>query len=83
MVTEELISDIREWLGSDGVDFFRQIKENHGRIDACWNEGGIPHPVHFREGMQIRNKMRELTNFSWTDHDYDNHWVEVIEKAIQ
>lgn len=82
MITDELVIAIREWLGEKGIQFFRQIKEEHGRVDAVWNEGGIPHAVHFREGMQVRNKIREITNYSWTDHEYDDNWVEVIERAI-
>ena len=80
---EELVAGIREWLGEDGIRFFRDLKSTHGRIDACWNEGGIPHIVHFREGMQVRNQLRELTNFSWTSHEYDERWVSIIERAIE
>jgi hypothetical protein len=83
MVTPEIVEQIRLWLGPKGVSFFREIREKYGRIDALWIEGGIlPHPVHFREGVQIRNQLRALTNSSWTAHEYDNHWVEVIELAI-
>ncbi len=82
MITEELVAGIRAWLGPKGIEFFRQVKEEHGRVDAVWDEGGIPHAVHFREGMKVRNQMRQLTNFAWTDHQYDDHWVEVIERAI-
>lgn len=79
----ELIRQVREWLGEDGIRFFREVKQEHGKVDAVWNEGGIPHPVHFREGMQVRNKLRELTNFSWTAHEYDDRWVGIIEEAIK
>lgn len=81
-ITDELVAQVRDWLGQEGVDFFRKVKEDHGQINACWMEGGIPHPVHFREGMQVRNKLRELTGNAWTTHEYDDNWVEVIERAI-
>jgi hypothetical protein len=44
----------------------------------------IPHPVHFREGMWVRNRLREsdLTD-DWTDHDFDNNWARVVELAIE
>lgn len=82
MQEEEIVIEIRKWLGEKGTKFFRDVKEKHGTIIACWDEGGIPHPVHFREGMQVRNKLRQLTNNAWTDHEYDDKWAEVIEKAI-
>lgn len=83
MITDDLVAQVREWLGTEGRAHFQKIKADHGEINACWMEGGIPHPVHFREGMQVRNKMRELTNNEWTAHEYDDRWVEVIERAIQ
>lgn len=42
----------------------------------------IPHPVHFREGMQVRNFLRTIYGDSWTAHDYDNRWAALIEEAI-
>lgn len=57
--------------------------EEHGRIDAVYMEGRIPHPVHFREGMQIRNFMREQPECKgWTDHEYDDNWVKAVEQAL-
>ena len=79
----ELANQIREWLGFDGIKFFSDVKEKHGKVNAVWDAGGFPHCVHFQEGMAVRNKLRELTNFSWTDHEYDDRWVEIIEEAIK
>jgi hypothetical protein len=44
----------------------------------------IPHLVHFREGMRVRNAMRlsDCTD-CWNDCDFDDHWVEVVEKVIE
>jgi hypothetical protein len=78
-----LIPAMRKWLGQTGIDFFRKLKAEHGRIDAIWDEGGIPHMVHFREGMQIRNHLREVTNGSWSVFEYDNTWVDVVEECIK
>ena len=81
-LNDDLVLSVREWLGEQGLNHFRNIKAQHGKINACWSEGGIPHPVHFREGVQVRNKLRDLTNNSWTSHEYDDRWIEVIEAAI-
>jgi hypothetical protein len=82
-VSENIIQDIRNWLGEKGINFFRDLKAKYGRVDAIWMEGGIPHVVHFREGMQVRNKLRELTDGDYDAIEYDEMWVEIIERAIQ
>ena len=82
-IPKELISKTKEWLGYEGIEDFKSIKKKYGRIDAVWNEGSIPHAVHFREGMQVRNFMRSTGLCKdWTAHDYDNNWVALIEKCI-
>lgn len=80
---DNLVGQLREWLGRAGIAHFRKIKAEHGEINACWMEGGIPHPVHFREGMQVRNKLRELTDNAWTSHEYDDRWIGLVEEAIK
>ena len=80
---EEIIAEMRNWLGIEGRAFFKQLKDKYGTFIVCYDEGGFPHSVHFREGMQVRNKLRELTNFAWTAHEYDDRWAEIIEKAIE
>jgi hypothetical protein len=83
-ITDDLVSAVREWLGEDGINFFQSVKESHGRIDAIWNEGGIPHAVHFREGMEVRNFMRSTGKVDhWSCRDLDDLWIEVVEKAIE
>lgn len=83
-IPKKLVAKTKKFLATEGINFFKGIKQKHGQIDAVWNEGGIPHAVHFREGMQIRNFMRgtDLCK-DWDDHDYDDNWVELIEKAIE
>lgn len=81
-ISEELIKATHKWLGKDGLDFFKGIKEKHGQINAVWMEEGIPHPVHFREGMQVRNFMRSTKLCEgWNAHDFDNNWISLIEKV--
>lgn len=80
----KLVREVRLWLGEVGLKFFRDLRDKYGDEfgTACWMENGIPHPVHFREGMQIRNKLRELTNGSWTSHQYDDNWHKVIAECL-
>ena len=75
-----------EWLQPKGVEYLNNIIEEHGTLIAVWNEGGIPHPVHFREGMQIRNWMREQPEFSadkLDDHWFDNNWHKFTEGCLK
>lgn len=82
MFDATLVDAVKTWLGRKGIAFFREIKANHGTVLAVWNEDGIPHSVHFREGMQVRNKLRELTNYQWTAHEYDERWHLIIEECL-
>jgi hypothetical protein len=77
-----IIPEIKKWLGEEGLAFFRKVKAEYGKVNAVWAEGGIPHAVHFREGMQIRNKLRDLTGNSWSVYEYDNTWADIIEECI-
>jgi hypothetical protein len=43
----------------------------------------IPHPVHFHEGMSVRNFMRKTGLCDgWDAHDYDDNWSTLIEKVL-
>lgn len=69
-----------QWLGYDGMAFVLMLYETYGTQwgVACWNERGIPHSVHFREGMAIRNYMRGWKLFhemGWDAHNFDNQWA--------
>lgn len=80
---DDMTQQLRDWLGADGIQFFREIKKKYGTVNAIWNEGGIPHSVHFREGMSVRNQLRRITDYSWTAHEYDDRWTALVEKAIE
>lgn len=80
---DDLAQKIRDWLGEPGIKFFRQVRDEHGTLNAVLTDGPIPHPVHFREGMQVRNKLRDLTNNSWTAHEYDDRWEKIVLEAIK
>jgi hypothetical protein len=75
---------VRRWLGTEGLKFFRKMKRDHGRVDAVYMEGRLPHPVHFREGMSVRNFMRRLHECKdWTSIELDDNWVGVVEEALR
>lgn len=87
METEEIVKQLREALGAEGIAHFRFIYEKYGTVNAIWKVGegssAFPHPVHFREGMVVRNMLREITDYSWTIDEYDGRWAELTEKAIE
>lgn len=78
-----LIEKVRKWLGEEGINHFREYKNKYGTVSPVFMEGSIPHPVHFREGMQVRNFLRSLPECKgWSCHDFDNNWAQVIDCAI-
>ena len=81
MKRKELVKKLRKWLKEDGIQYFSDIKSKHGRIDAVWMEGNLPHPVHFREGMQVRNFLRQ--HVKWDAIKLDDSWVSLVEEAIK
>lgn len=85
MKQAELKERFLEWLRPSGIKYLKGIKEKYGEIAACWNEGGIPHPVHFREGMQIRNWMRDQPEFAdnLDCHWLDNNWEKFTEECLK
>jgi len=107
-ITKEMVCRIKEFLGEEGLLFFRTVKKHKGKVNAvvrlvdvkafrkgdpppkmpfgarCGGAWRIPHPIHFREGMEIRNKLRETGLCDdWSDHDLDNNWHRIVEKAIE
>jgi len=87
-IPESLVEKLHGFLGEDGLSFFRECQTDHGTVSPVLTvklDGGraFPHPVHFREGMQVRNAMRGFDECeSWDDHDLDNHWQKVVEQAL-
>jgi hypothetical protein len=86
-----LIQRLKEWLGNDGISLFRDYKKEFGTVSPVistthpMNPSGpyIPHPVHFREGMQVRNWLRGQPECAgWSDHDYDDRWAKLVNEAI-
>ena len=83
IIPKELIGKLRDFLGKGGLDFFQNCRSRYGTISPVYMDGGIPHPVHFREGMTVRNFMRESGLCSgWTAEDFDAKWSEAVELAL-
>lgn len=87
MLTKEGMTKLREWLGQDGLECFRDYKKKYGTVSPVFTdvstELNIPHSVHFREGMFVRNFLRSLPECKdWDSHKLDDSWVKIIEEAI-
>lgn len=89
---DKFFKEFAQWLGYDGTAFVVMLREEYGFGwgTACWNTGPpnmrIPHSVHFREGMQIRNYMRGWKLFQemgWGAHEFDNMWPWYTEIAVE
>lgn len=81
--SKESIQKCQNWLGEKGINHFKMILKEHGTLNAVWQEESIPHIVHFREGMQIRNFMRSLNEFkNWNAHELDDNWQLFVLECI-
>lgn len=81
-MSETLVTCLRDWLGVDGGIFFKSLYEAHGKLCVVL-PGKVPHPVHFREGMTVRNWLRSQPECEgWTDHDYDDRWEGLVLEAL-
>lgn len=87
-IKDSLIDKCYKLLGEENLRWFKHLKGLTGTCSPVLKlnvkRKGIPvHPVHFREGMQIRNFMRsEPECKGWNDFDFDNNWTKLIELTI-
>jgi len=90
-IPETLIEKVRAWLGDEGQKHFQAYQDEFGTVSPVYSiprnkgprSGGFPHPVHFREGMQVRNFLRKCEEcVKWDDHELDDNWADVVTKAI-
>ena len=86
---EEFIARLKHWIGPIGHKFFQGIIDKHGHLNVVIPGTGtprIPHPVHMREGMSVRNKMRDLHTAMEHPHEdahwYDNHWQSAVKECL-
>lgn len=97
--SDTLVVACKIWLGKEGLEYFCGLKEEYGTIspviveelytdeelkeDLNRKQKKIPYPVHFREGMQVRNWMRRQGETDdWDDHDYDETWIPLVEAVV-
>lgn len=76
-ITNELVEKIKEYLGDDGRTLFTELILEKGSIKEA------SYHVHFTNGMHVRNFMRSTGLCKdWSDHELDDHWMDVVVKAI-
>ena len=85
-MNRNLVNKLRSWLGPKGRQFFSELYQHHGERfgSVLLHDGGIPHPVHFREGMQVRNWLRDQKECrDWDADRFDSDWAKLVAEAIQ
>lgn len=81
--SKSLIEKTKKWLGKDGTRFFLKNWLKYGTVSPVFSNEGIPHAVHFREGMQVRNFLRKQEECEgWDSVKLDDNWIEIVEEAI-
>ena len=89
MITCQHIDALKKYLGEENIRYFRHLKGLTGSVFPVLRLNSkrkfIPvHPVGLREGMQIRNWMREnFKEFSeMHQNEIEKYAKELVEKAI-
>lgn len=90
-LTQEEMTAFKKWLGDDGIRYFRHLLGLKGTVVPVLKlnkekNAGVPvWPVHLREGMQIRNWLRENTELGRKLYsiELDDCYAEILEEAIQ
>lgn len=85
----QLVEKLGDWLGEDGRMFFAAVKKEFGTLIATlpvghpYNEHDVPRCIHFRDGMKVRNFLRESITLDLPDDWYDDSWAGLVEEAIE
>lgn len=90
-LTIEEMAAFKKWLGDDGIRYFRHLKGLKGTVVPVLKlnkekNAGVPvYPVHYREGMQIRNWLRGNTELGkkLDSVELDDCYVSILEEAIR
>jgi hypothetical protein len=86
---KSIIDKVGAFLGEENIRWFAHVKGLKGEIDAVlrlnMKRKFLPvHPIHLREGMQIRNFMRGLPECKhWPQDTFEHGWIEVVEELIK
>lgn len=88
---KEIVEELYRYLGVAGLDFFQKVKSEFGNVSAVLPRGHVlnpygnfaPFPIHFNEGMQIRNFVRtKFTDEKFDSEQLDNNWGKWVEAAL-
>lgn len=91
----KLVEKLIQFLGYDGIGFFDMCMEDYGTytpvLVACKTPKAVPHPVHLREGMAVRNFLRQADMETlddggikvFTNSHLDDIYVGYIAKAVE
>ena len=83
---DRFIKQLSDWLGSKGRIFFQNIIDKYGHLNVVLPGKGVPHPVHMREGMSVRNAMRDIHTAIGHPHEsahwYDNQWQSAVKQCL-
>ena len=83
-----IVEAVGKFIGPENIRWFGHVKGLKGEVSAVlrlnFKRKYMPaHPIHLREGIQIRNFMRGLPECKeWTQEELEKGWVLVIEKLI-
>lgn len=90
--SDNLVVRFKQWLSPEGIRYFQLLKHFHGRVDPIlrlnYKRKGLPvHPVHLRDGIPIRNWMRQQPELK-PESGYNamlisDGWTALVELAIQ
>lgn len=88
---ESVVQQLQTWLGIKGIQYFQDVKELHGTLDAVWMEPVeadmipqyIPRSIDSQEGKSLRTFMKTLDECKdWKEKDFEEQWMPVLEKCI-
>lgn len=88
---QNVVSQIQRWLGARGIEYFQEVKELHGTLDAYWMEPivadyiqqFVPRSINAQEGKMLRTFMKTLDECKeWDEEDFENQWIPMLEKCI-
>lgn len=89
MITDQHVNALRKYLGEENLRYFRHLKGLKGEVFPVLRlnfiKKGIPvHPVGLREGIQIRNWMRDnFPEFTELPQNIIEKYAQkLVEKAI-
>lgn len=90
-LSQDEMNNFKNWLGESGIRYFRHLKGLKGTVVPVLKlnkekNAGVPvYPVHYREGMQIRNWLRENTELGkkLDSVELDDCYVSILEEAIK